>query len=129
MKKLLNTNGSIALITTLIISAVIVFVVVTMSDIAITGSYKSFNHEASKITFYAADSCLEETLIRLERDPAFTSGNITIDSDTDCNITVSGTTISVTVNYLDFTESYQGSYTISSNGLANNADLTSWSEQ
>lgn len=128
MKKILKQTGSIALISTLIISSVIIFIVITMSQIAITGAYKSFNHEAHKITSYAADSCLEESLIRLERDPTFTGDTIDIDADTSCTITINGFQILIDVTYLDFVEDYEGYYTMTTNGLANNTALTEWNE-
>lgn len=128
MKNLLKNTGSIALISTLIISAILILLVVGMSELTISGSYQNFNNISGKTNYYAADTCLEEALIRLEADTSFTSATIAIDDDTTCTINRSGNTITITANYLDFSETYQGQYSITTTGQANNIRLLNWQE-
>lgn len=129
MRKFLYKNsGSIALISVLIIAAFTILIVVAMSEVNISTSYEYFNNSENKTAYYAAESCLEEAVIRLEDDPTFNSGTITFDADTNCNISVTGNQILIEVTHLDFAQNYHADISLNSNGQANNVKLLNWYE-
>lgn len=128
MKNFLKYRGSIALISMLIISAFTIILVVAMSEINISTSKNYFNNNGDKTAYYSAEACLEEAIIRLEKDPTFVTETLTFDSDTDCTITANANTISVTANFLNFTQNFQATIQIKSSGQANNLKLLNWKQ-
>lgn len=128
MKNLLKSKGSIALISMLIISAFTIILVVAMSEINISTSQNYFNSNGDKMAYYTAEACLEEAIIRLEKNTAFTSEILTFDSDTDCTITANSTTVNITANFLNFIQTYQGTIQITTSGQANNVKLLNWKQ-
>jgi len=103
--------------------------VLGMSDTNISTAYQHANTQANKITYYAAEACIEEAMQRLEEDVSFTSTTLQLDSNTSCSVTVSGSgpyTIATTVTLLDYTQNYQATAEITASGEANNIDLQSW---
>ena len=63
-KFLFKNSGSIALISILIIAAFTLLLVVGMSEVNISTSYEYFNNAGGTNSYYAAESCLEEAMIR-----------------------------------------------------------------
>ena len=131
MNKIKQNKGSIALISLIIIAAITLIMVLGMSDSSISNSYQFKNASSNKSSYYIAESCLEEAIIRLERDSGFSSETITIDDNSSCSITVSGTTtksINIDVTYDNYVQTYHGQAEITENGTVNNIDLTLWEE-
>lgn len=131
MKNLKNHRASIALISILVISAFALILVVGMSTTSLSTYDQSFNIEASDIGAYAADACLEEALLRLENDNTFTNTTLTFDADTNCIVNVSGVapyTISISVNFLDYTQNFQATVQMTESGQIYNSELLSWKE-
>ncbi|MDP2624779.1 MAG: hypothetical protein Q8P27_01190 [Candidatus Peregrinibacteria bacterium] len=129
--KLKSTQASVALISLLIISAFTLILVVAMSETNISTSYQYLNNSSNKVGYYVAEGCLEETLLRLEQDTTFTGTTIAVDTDTSCVVTVTGTTtrtIDVAVTYLDYTQNFEATASITQAGEANNATLLTWKE-
>ena len=121
-------RGSVALISILIISAFALILVISMSEVNISKSSQSYNSEAGKIQLYSAEACLEEAIIRLEDNPAFSDGSMTFDGDTSCTISVANNQIDISVSYLDFSQNFRANFEVSVNGEANNVTLLTWSE-
>ena len=124
-------RGSIALITILIISAISILLVVGMSEVSINTRSQISNDEAEKINNYSAEACLEEALIKLEEDSSYSSGSLTINSDTNCSILVSGTnpkTITITTDFINYSETYEALVQIQTDGQAINTQLLDWHE-
>ncbi len=131
MKTILNQKGSIALISILLVSAITLLIVVSMSEINISTSQQHLNSTSSKSNYYLSEACFEESLIRLENDAGFTGTSISFDTNSNCTITISGgatKTVDITTNFFDYTQNYQGTVTIEQNGQAINATLLNWSE-
>lgn len=124
--KIINQRGSIALISILIISAVVLILVLSMSDINMSTSYQYLNTASNKTVYYTAEACLEETIIRLEDDDNFTGTTIIFNDDTNCTITVSGTDIELVVNYLNYSQNYSAEISKAEVGEANNVQLLNW---
>lgn len=116
-------KGSVALISVLIISAFTLILVVGMSEVNISSSYQHFNNVSDKVSYYTGEACLEEAMIRLENDISFTNGSLVFDADTTCSITISGSQIDLTVNFLDFTQHFRADINLVTNGQASNVTL------
>ncbi len=126
-----NHRASISLISLLIISAFTLILVVAASSSGMSNYEQSFNFESSKTSYYAAEACLEEALFRTEQNSAFTGTTLTFDSDTNCVVTVIGAnpkTITVTVNFLDYTQTFQATVSITQTGQIYNSELLTWEE-
>lgn len=124
-------RASISLITLVIISALTLILVTAASISGISNYDQSFNFDSSKIGYYAAESCLEEALLRTERDTAFTTATITLDADTSCSISITGTnpkTITLTADFLDYTQTFQATVQITQSGQISNNELLTWKE-
>ena len=127
----LRPAASISLISILVISAFTLILVVGMSVTSISTYDQSFNTEASNTAYYAAEGCLEEALIRLEGDSSFTGTTLTMDADTDCTISVSGGapyTLSISVNFLDYTQTFEAEVSLTQSGQIYNSELLRWEE-
>lgn len=125
---LLKQKGSIALISILIISAILLILVTGMSESNISASYQYFNKHSDQTSYYAAEACLEETIIRIEEDPNFTGTTFNFDEIT-CISTISGDStkdISININYLNYTQDFQAQVSVVTKGQTNNASLLNW---
>ena len=125
MKK---NRASIALISLLVISAFTLILVVGMSEVNLSKSYQYLNNTSDKTAYYIAEGCLEEAMIRLENNTSFAGTTLTLDADTNCSVSVTGTTISITVNHLDYTQTFEGEVSVTQEGTANNISLQYWNE-
>lgn len=127
-----SKNGSIALISLLIISAVTLLLVLGMSDANISTAYQNLNAQANKYIYYAAESCAEEAMLRLEDDASFTGTTVNLDEDTSCTISVTdmGATLDVDiqVTYLTYTQNYSATADLETIGEVRNLGLQSWSK-
>lgn len=124
-------KASISLISLLVISAVTLILVVAGSVNGISNYDQAFNFEAGKSGYYGAEACLEEALFRTEQDSTFTSTTIVLDADTDCSVTVAGInpkTITVTVNFLDYSQTFQATVQVTQSGQIYNSELLTWEE-
>jgi len=120
-----------SIISILIISAFTLILVVGMSITSVSTYEQRFNAESSGTAYYAAEACLEEALFRLEGDSAFSGMTLILDSDTDCSVSISGTApylLSVTVNFLDTVQNFEGEVQITQSGQIYNSELLSWEE-
>jgi len=126
-----HPRASIALISILVVMAFSLILVVGMSVTSLSTYDQSFNREASSTGTYFAEACLEEALLRLEGDNAFTGTSLTLDVDTDCTVAVSGSapyTFSIAVHFLDYTQNFQATVEITQSGQIYNSRLLSWKE-
>jgi len=87
------------------------------------------NDHSGKIIYHGAESCLEETLIRLEGDSSFTGTTLDLGDDLICTSTVTGggiKTVSITTTYLDYTQVYEAEVELTTVGAATNTSLLNW---
>ncbi len=130
MKILFKQTGSIALISLLVISAFTLILGLAMAENSISTGYQHLNNVSSETSYYGAEGCLEEAVIRIEADSSFTSETITYDWGT-CDIVITGTnpkTVNVTITQDNYSETYQAVIDITLNGHAINTSLSSWEE-
>ena len=92
MKKNINNKGVIALTTVIILGAVIAIITLTIAFGGISSRSNTFNLLESEMLFVKADGCMEDALLRLSRDNAFTSGSLTVD-DANCSQVINGGTL------------------------------------
>lgn len=126
-----NKKGSIAIMSILIISAMLTIVVIGMSDISLNSLYRYSNHFSSQTTNYLSQACLDEGISRLEENLSFPGTQLIFDDDTSCTITVSGNNpyiLDISTTYLDSTENYRADISMITVGQANNSTLTNWKE-
>ncbi len=126
-----NARASISLISLLVISALTLILVVAVSIAGSSNYDQSFNFDSTKTSYYTAEACLEEALLRTEQNSGFTSTSLTVDSDTDCEVTVTGTnpkTVTVTVHFLDYSQTFRATVSITQAGQIYNSDLLTWEE-
>lgn len=127
----MNTKGSIALISILIITAVLMIITVSMAEVNISTGYNYLNNQSNTESYHIAESCLEESIVRLERDNTYTGGTITLGSSS-CTSSISANlpnhTITISVTHGDYTQNYSASTYMLSQGGENNIDLLSWEE-
>ena len=131
MKNITSQNGSIALISLLLISVISMILVVGASETSISTSYQYLNNSSNKAAYYLAEGCLEEAIIRLESNSDFSGTTIPVDADSSCTVVVSGSStksVTITVNHFDYTQRFQATVILSPEGIINNADLSEWLE-
>ncbi|HSW96875.1 MAG TPA: hypothetical protein VLF89_03540 [Candidatus Saccharimonadales bacterium] len=90
-------KGYIAILTVLIISAVVITIATTVSLLAIGEAQSSFALFKGEDTLTFVEGCMEDALLKARNNNSYTSGSITRPEGT-CTITVSkaGTTWTVT---------------------------------
>ena len=121
-----SKKASIALISLIIVSAITLLLVLGMADTNISTAYQHVNTQANKAVYYAAEACAEEALLRLETDMNFTGTTMLIDADTTCQITATPSLITISVNYLEYTQTFRAEVDIVQDGEANNIELQLW---
>lgn len=124
-------KASTALISILIISTVTLLLVIGMAETQSITKKQSFNTTNNRIMYYNAESCMEEAMIRIEKDTSFVAGNLIFDSGAICSIQITGTTnkdIEVQVQYNEYTENFHASASLTEIGQAKNINLSSWEE-
>ncbi|MFA5855431.1 MAG: hypothetical protein WC846_04100 [Candidatus Gracilibacteria bacterium] len=126
--KNLRNRASVLLVSMIIICAITLLMAVTLSEVTISSGYQRTNTTELKVSYYAAESCLEETLMRLELDPSFSGTSITLQPDLICQSSVSGGIIDIVVDNLDYSEIFRAEYDMDSAELVNNIDLENWKE-
>lgn len=123
--------ASVALVSLLVISVFTLILVLGVAEVSITKSYQYFNNASNQNVYYVAEGCLDEALIRLEADPLFNGTTLTLDADTSCTVTISGSTtkiISIVVNFLNYTQTYQAQASLNEMGEAHNLTFLQWQE-
>lgn len=133
MKNLTTKRGSIALISILLITSILLIVVTGMAEAHMSILFQSNDNIMGKRAYYGSESCLEETIRRLELDTAFAGTTITEDAATYCTTAVTGpgNVKSITVTNVEngiYTQQFEGEISITQNGTANNALLTGWNK-
>jgi len=127
MKLIKNHKGSIALISILVVSAILLIVVLGASESQTTTSYQYLNTNSNKSAYYFAESCLEEVMGRIKVDENYSGETIDFpDDNVTCDANVDGEVINISINFENYTQNYQAEISISTNGEANNVRLLNW---
>lgn len=125
-----KTRGSIALISILIISAFTLIIAVCTAEANISTGYQYVNRFSENDSYYSAEGCLEEALIRIEGGQSFTSETVSFTGGS-CVIAVTGIdpkTVDITFTQGNNVQNFRGEVDITLNGHAINTSLSTWSE-
>jgi len=127
-------KGAVALITIIVISAVLLTIGLTLSAIGHNEIVLSGVFRDGETAFAIADACTEEGLSRLKQDAGFTTTTFTIDGGS-CGVTVSnisGNTYRIlgTGQFKDNIRIIDANVTIKFNGQGNakTVQINSWVE-
>ena len=123
-------KGSIALISLLVISAFTLILAVKMAESGISTGYQYVNNVSEQVSYYGAEGCFEEALIKIENDTGFLGETVNFDL-ASCVISVSGDnpkTVDIVLTQGDYQQTFRGLVNITENGHAVNASLSSWEE-
>lgn len=123
-----NKDGAAALIAIVVITALVVLISISYALVAIGNLEIGFSAQRSGDVLLSAESCVEETILRLTRDDSYSGGTLTV-GDVSCTMTVVGTpcgtcTITAEASAAGFTRNIQADVDIS----GGSADITSWQE-
>ncbi len=133
MPRINDQRGFIALITIVVLSAILLTIGLTISSASLSQLVATFGSSQSARAIQVADTCAEEGYQRLKYDSAYTGGTVPIDIYS-CTITVSGSgstrTVDTQVTVGNYTRRVRASITLSSNvaGNAKRATLTKWED-
>ena len=130
LKKLKIERGSIALLSVLIISAILMIAVVSNAEVQSNSAKQQLNRFFQESLYYAAEACMEDTMIKLERDSTFAGGTLTVD-DANCDITVNGANpknVIISVSGGNYTQNFSAQVSLETVGLATNSQLLEWEE-
>ncbi|MBU1126578.1 MAG: hypothetical protein ABH826_04090 [Patescibacteria group bacterium] len=134
MESLQTKKGVAALMTVIIVVAMVLSIGVVIAQIGINELVFGLQGDRSDQLLQIADSCADEGYYRLKRDQGYSGGTVTF-SEGSCTLTISGSepnrilTVSATVEELtrDFTINIDAKSNIAAN--ARGIDVTNWLEQ
>ncbi len=82
-----SERGAVALITVIVLMAAGLAIVTSMNLLSVSESSTASFHVRGNRAFYGDDACVEETLLRLYRDPNYLGGTLAVGPVT-CTVTV-----------------------------------------
>jgi len=126
--KFTSPRASIFLISVLVIGIFTLFLALAMAEVNLSTGYQVLNTTENRHSYYSAEACIEESLLRYERDLSFTGTTIAVDSETSCASTISGSQVNVTVSNGTYSENFTATFSTTVNGLVTNVKLTGWKE-
>lgn len=87
--KIRNQRGAVAMLTTLVLSSVLVMLAVSVVLTGISSRANAFVLKQSENVFVSLEGCIENALIRLNRDNGYLGHSFSV-NDADCTVNVSG---------------------------------------
>ena len=124
-------KGTIALISLLVISAVVLAIGISVSLTGLDEMKMGFRQGQTTGAFYVAESCMEEALFRLKQDENYSGGALSI-GDGSCNIDITANgsqrTITVTGTLNQYTRGIQAIVNILNDGTTYGNEVISWEE-
>lgn len=123
-----DQRGAAALVVMIVILAMALLVVTSTAFIGVDDLDIGYASELSGDVLLSAESCAEEALIRLSRNPSYTGGSLTV-GEAACTITVSGTPCgSCTIDVAAVGESYTRNIQVVVSVSGSTVDIISWQE-
>ncbi len=126
--KAFNSRASVLLMSVLVIGIFTLFLALAMAEVNLSTGYQVLNQHEATHSYYTAEACMEESVLRYERDNTFTGTTLAVDSETSCTSTMTVTTVTVTVTNGSYTEVFVGTISSTASGTVNNVHLTGWKE-
>lgn len=129
-RKIKTTRGSIALLSVLIISAILIIAVVSKAEIQSNSAQQHFNRFFQQSLYYSAEACIEDAIIKIERDSTFANGTLNV-GEAVCEITVNGINpknVTINVSEQNYSQNFSAQVSVETLGLSTNAELLQWEE-
>lgn len=123
-----QSDGYVAIATVFIISAVILSVVVTVSQLGIGEGQASLAHSNGQLELYLAEGCMEDALLNLRASSSYAGGTITR-PEGSCTITVSNANPTYTITATTTDVLYRRGIKAIVNRGSSTITISSWSEQ
>ncbi len=116
MLSLKNQKGLMALVLVLVVSSVAIILAISASFLGLGELEMGFNERRSTEALAFGDACLDEALLRLKRDNAYSGGSLSIDGNS-CTITITPSgdlrTIGIESNVGEFTKNLEAEADVS----------------
>jgi hypothetical protein len=112
----------------LVIGIFSLFLVLAMAEVNLSTGYQVLNQSEAIHSYYAAEACMEESVLRYERDNTFTGTTLAVDSETSCTSTVTATEVTVTITNGSYSEVFMATISPVVSGTVTNVHLTGWKE-
>jgi hypothetical protein len=129
IKLIAKQTGSIALISILIVSAILLILVIGTSDSQLSTAYQQLNSISYKTSYYISEACLEEVMGKIKTNSGYVGGTVNVGDDGSCEVVVTGDstkTISVVTTFGSYTQNYEAQVSVTTDGTANNVRLLNW---
>ncbi|MBI3626423.1 hypothetical protein HY224_00040 [Candidatus Uhrbacteria bacterium] len=129
----LNQQGFVALVTVLVISAIMLTISLFMSSAAINDLLYSYASDQSERALQIADGCIDEAIFRLKKNSGYAGSTLSLNGGS-CTVVVAGAGNSRTLTSTGTLGSYTRkitatvSFITNAGGNANSVDLTHWEE-
>jgi Tfp pilus assembly protein PilX len=83
-----NQRGFVALISVIIISAVLLFLMVTAAAIAFRGRFNTLDYENKKISVGLAEACVQTAMLKLAQSESYNPADelVTVETGKICKI-------------------------------------------
>jgi len=121
-------RASVFLMSVLVLGIFSLFLALAMAEVNLSTGYQVLNQHEATHSYYAAEVCMEESVLRYERDNTFTGITLAVDGESSCTSTMTATTVTVTVTNGSYTEVFVGTISATVSGTVNNVHLTGWKE-
>jgi len=124
-------SGTIALISLLIIGAVTLAIGLSVNLLGLEEMKMGFRSNKSSESFYVAESCLEEALMRLKRESNYTGGSLAI-GNKSCSIVIEANNdqriITVSGDVNNMFRKIKAVVNIIADGVTYGLEIVSWQE-
>ncbi len=124
LRRLFAARGAVALASVIVAGAILLVVGISIAYIGQTEVILAGDADWSQSARYASGTCLEESLLRLKRDSAYTGGTLTLAGYT-CSVAVSGSGSSRTITANATTDIYVKAISVTVSRRSNSANSAS----
>ena len=107
-----KNKGAIALTSMIVLGSVITLIIISIVLLGLSSRFNVANTASHEMTFMKTDGCLEEALIRLNRDNDYTGGTYTLD-DYNCSVLIDGTSLEINASEGDFHQHFLAELSLS----------------
>lgn len=122
-----SKSGYIALVSVLIISAVIVVIAISVALLSISEGQLSLAEVKSQTSLDFVDACAEDVLLRINNDETYSGGTLSLPQG-DCTVVVNSAGTDFTVTVEGTLDGYRKKVELKFTRVPPNLNLTSWVE-
>lgn len=122
-----DKRGAAALISVVVIMALVVLIVTAVALAGITTLEHGFSEQVSTDVILSSETCAEEAIMRLQRDNSYAGGSLTV-GDVSCTISVSGSGGTRTIDVVATEQNYTRRLSVGLSISGSTSTITSWTE-